>query len=91
MCHSSFAYLFERFPSFTQTFCNREVEEMFRQRVRPAVYSIRPPDDRSAFPAEFMEHVRYLPADEALKMEVRRLRAEHENPFGCVGGLQYVG
>ena len=28
---ASFAYLFERFPSFTQTFCFREVEEMVRQ------------------------------------------------------------
>ena len=39
----SFAYLFERFPSFTQTFCYREVLEMRRQGVTAPVYSIRVP------------------------------------------------
>ena len=38
---ASFAYFFERFPSFTQTFCFREVEEMVRQGMEPAIYSIR--------------------------------------------------
>jgi len=42
-----FAYLFERFPSFTQTFCFREVEEMVRQGMEPAIYSIREADEGS--------------------------------------------
>ena len=32
---TQFAYLFERFPSFGQTFCYREVAELARQGVTP--------------------------------------------------------
>lgn len=74
---ASFAYLFERFPSFTQTFCFREVEEMFRQKMAPAVYSIRPADEGSAFAPELVKTVRYLPSDEELTRQVKALRAEH--------------
>jgi colanic acid/amylovoran biosynthesis glycosyltransferase len=38
------AYLFERFPKFSQTFCYREIAEFFRQGVRPAIFSLRAPD-----------------------------------------------
>jgi len=38
------AYLFERFPKFSQTFCYREIAELFRQSVRPAIFSLRAPD-----------------------------------------------
>ena len=37
------AYLFERFPSFGQTFCYREVAELERQGTRAHVFSIRRP------------------------------------------------
>ena len=37
-------YLFERFPKFSQTFCYREIAELFRQGVRPAIFSLRAPD-----------------------------------------------
>ena len=40
-----FAYLFERFPSFTQTFCYREVAEMRRLGCTAPVFSIRKPED----------------------------------------------
>ena len=33
------AYLFERFPSFGQTFCYREVVELFGQGEKPAKLS----------------------------------------------------
>jgi len=36
--------LFERFPKFSQTFCYREIAELFRQGVRPAIFSLRAPD-----------------------------------------------
>ena len=39
------AYLFERFPSFTQTFCYREIAELRRQGVEPAIFSVRQPKD----------------------------------------------
>jgi colanic acid/amylovoran biosynthesis glycosyltransferase len=35
------AYVFERFPSFTQTFCVREILELERQGLRPLLFSIR--------------------------------------------------
>ena len=35
------AYLFERFPKFSQTFCYREIVELFRQGIRPAIFSLR--------------------------------------------------
>jgi colanic acid/amylovoran biosynthesis glycosyltransferase len=38
------AYLFERFPKFSQTFCYREIAELFRQGVRPAIFSLRSAD-----------------------------------------------
>jgi colanic acid/amylovoran biosynthesis glycosyltransferase len=38
-----FAYLFERFPSFSQTFCAREVEAMRRRGLAFPVFSIRRP------------------------------------------------
>ena len=37
------AYLFERFPSFGQTFCYREVAELERQGTKVHVFSIRRP------------------------------------------------
>ena len=75
---SSFAYLFERFPSFTQTFCFREVEEMFRQKMAPAVYSIRPADEQSAFDPALVQHVSYLPEGDELTATIRAARAEHK-------------
>ena len=74
---ASFAYLFERFPSFTQTFCFREVEEMVRQGMEPAIYSIRDADEVSAFDAALRGRVLYLPRDEQLSKAVRDLRAAH--------------
>ena len=41
----SFAYLFERFPSFVQTFVYREAVEMMRQGANPWLVSVRQPDD----------------------------------------------
>jgi len=58
-----FAYLFERFPSFTQTFCFREVLEMRRQGVRCSIWSIRDPrgEPRQDFPQELNGLTKYLP------------------------------
>jgi colanic acid/amylovoran biosynthesis glycosyltransferase len=36
------AYIFERFPKFSQTFCYREVAELFRQGITPLIFSLRP-------------------------------------------------
>ncbi len=66
------AYLFERFPSFTQTFCYREIDELRRQGVFPAIFSIRRPAGEPAqdWDAAIVREVQYLPGDEALVREV---------------------
>ncbi len=58
-----FAYLFERFPSFTQTFCVREVLEMRRQGVRVPIWSIRDPrtEPKQDFSSELDGLTAYLP------------------------------
>jgi glycosyltransferase involved in cell wall biosynthesis len=68
-----FAYLFERFPSFGQTFCYREVAELDRQDVAPPVFSIRNPKDEPPqdWDTRIVERVHYLPDEEELLEEVR--------------------
>jgi glycosyltransferase involved in cell wall biosynthesis len=72
-----FAYLFERFPSYTQTFCYREVEEMIRQGMEPAIYSIREAEEGTEFDPTLVRRVKYLPRDEALNKSVRQAREAH--------------
>src|SRR6266702_274982 len=69
-----FAYLFERFPSFGQTFCYREVAELARQGVNSPIFAIRnpknePPQD---WDPRIVERVHYLPDEEQLLREARR-------------------
>jgi glycosyltransferase involved in cell wall biosynthesis len=71
----AFAYLFERFPSFTQTFCYREVAEMRRLGCDVPIYSIRKPDDIPAdCPEDITSEVRYLPEPATLGGEMKTLR-----------------
>jgi glycosyltransferase involved in cell wall biosynthesis len=69
-----FAYLFERFPSFGQTFCYREVAELDRQDIAPPIFSIRNPKDEPPqdWDSRIVERVHYLPDEKALLEEVRR-------------------
>jgi colanic acid/amylovoran biosynthesis glycosyltransferase len=65
-------YLFERFPAFTQTFCARELAELYRQGAAPPVYSIRRPTE--ARPANIpLENipVYYLPNTNGLEFKLR--------------------
>jgi glycosyltransferase involved in cell wall biosynthesis len=68
------AYLFERFPSFTQTFCYREIVELQRQGLSPAIFSVRRPVNEAAqdWDATIVAQVEYLPGDEELVREVDR-------------------
>ena len=70
------AYLFERFPSWTQTFCYREVAEMERQGMAPWIWSIRRPEGEppQTFPAGLADRVRYLPEESELGDEFRWLK-----------------
>jgi colanic acid/amylovoran biosynthesis glycosyltransferase len=68
------AYLFERFPSFGQTFCYREVAELYRQGVSPPIFSIRNPKDEPPqdWDACIVEHVHYLPEEKELLDDVQK-------------------
>ena len=65
------AYLFERFPAFTKTFCAREVAELYRQNLRVPVFSIhRPNDDRPLnIPLNGVD-IRYLPDSNSLRFKM---------------------
>ena len=62
------AYLFERFPSFTQTFCYREVVELGRQNCMPQVFSIRRPEGESTgnWDPQLVRQVHYVPDEKEL-------------------------
>ena len=88
----SFAYLFERFPSFTQTFCYREVLEMRRQGVTVPVYSIRVPKDvPTDCPAELARAVSYLPEPDALALEMKTLRMLGRYPWKVIQTIRHWG
>src|SRR4051812_8792332 len=68
------AYLFERFPSFGQTFCYREVAELDRQEIAPPIFSIRNPKDEPSqdWDTRIVKQVHYLPDEKELLEEVQR-------------------
>jgi glycosyltransferase involved in cell wall biosynthesis len=89
---SGFAYLFERFPSFTQTFCYREVLEMRRQGANPPIYSIRrPPDIPSDCPADLASDVIYLPAPDELGRQMKTVRMLGRYPWPIVRDIRCWG
>jgi colanic acid/amylovoran biosynthesis glycosyltransferase len=71
---ASFAYLFERFPSFGQTFCYREVAELYRQGITPPIFSIRNPKDEPPqdWDTRIVKDVHYLPEENELLEQVQR-------------------
>ena len=88
------AYVFERFPTFTQTFCVREVRELERQGLNLLIFSIRdtrdePLDDH--FPAELIERVHFLPPNKDLVAEVTRMKDEDLLPQEVVLTLRHWG
>src|SRR4029434_158928 len=79
---SGLAYLFQRFPSFTQTFCYREIVELRRHGVSPAIFSVRRPVDEPAqdWDAAIVSEVAYLPGDEEVVREVDRAVRKEKLP-----------
>src|ERR1700746_3500552 len=71
---ANFAYLFERFPSFGQTFCYREVAELARQAITPPIFSIRNPkgEPPQEWDTRIVKRVHYLPEEKELIDDVRR-------------------
>ena len=72
---TQFAYLFERFPSFGQTFCYREVAELYRQGVKAPIFSIRRPKDEPPqnWDPQITERIQYLPEEAELVPEIDRI------------------
>jgi colanic acid/amylovoran biosynthesis glycosyltransferase len=87
-------YLFERFPAFTQTFCARELAELYRQGATPPVYSIRRPAERRPLnvPLENVP-VYYLPDTNSLgfKIRTRLIPAHLKNLWSGSGDLRDKG
>jgi colanic acid/amylovoran biosynthesis glycosyltransferase len=65
-------YLFERFPAFTQTFCAREIAELYRQGTALPVFSIRRPTEArpTNIPLDNIP-VYYLPDTNSLEFKIR--------------------
>ncbi|MEP6673111.1 MAG: glycosyltransferase family 4 protein [Chthoniobacter sp.] len=76
----SFAYLFERFPSFVQTFVYREAVEMVRQGMNPWLVSLRHPEDPGDLAEKLDVDVFYAPAEKALRAEVDARRERRQLP-----------
>ena len=85
------AYVFERFPSYTQTFCVREIMELKRLGVRPVIFSIHDTREEAVrhFPAELFECVQFLPPEEKLAEEVRQLIDAQQLPQSVVLTLRH--
>ncbi len=84
------AYLFERFPSFGQTFCYREVAELRRQGVELSIFSIRRPSDEPAenWDADIVASVCYLPEEAELVKEVERFICQRELPDAAIRAIK---
>ncbi len=90
---SRFAYLFERFPSFGQTFCYREVAELDRQEIVPAIFSVRKPKDEPPqdWDTRIVERAIYLPDEKELLEEVRRAVKKGKLDLEIVAALEEWG
>jgi len=87
----SVAYLFERFPSFLQMFCVREVEEMFQQGLNPLVFSIREAEEATPGQFPLAQKVNFLPDDAALTERVKALRKADQIPHEIWETFKYWG
>lgn len=88
-----FAYLFERFPSFGQTFCYREVAEMDRQDITVPIFSIRNPKEEPPqdWDNRIVERVQYLPEEKELLENVRRAAKKGKVATDIVAALDEWG
>ncbi|HMH04322.1 MAG TPA: glycosyltransferase family 4 protein [Candidatus Udaeobacter sp.] len=88
-----FAYLFERFPSFGQTFCYREVAELYRQGITPPVFSIRNPKDEPPqdWDTRIVRRVHYLPEEREMLEEVQRASKKRRLSPAIIAALDEWG
>lgn len=87
------AYLFERFPSFGQTFCYREVSELIGQGAEVSIYSIRRPSGEPSqdWNEEIVRRVVYLPDETELLAEITRCTREETLPAAALQAIQEWG
>jgi glycosyltransferase involved in cell wall biosynthesis len=84
-----FAYLFERFPSFVQVFCIREVEEMTAQGMDPMILSVREAETGGFESlAAQRQGISYIPDQDTLRKEVRELAAQKRIPRTILPAIQ---
>src|ERR1700741_1261187 len=76
----SFAYLFERFPSFVQTFVYREAVEMVGQGMNPWLVSVRRPDDPGELAEKLDGEIFYAAEEKELRAEVDARRERKQLP-----------
>jgi colanic acid/amylovoran biosynthesis glycosyltransferase len=90
---ASFAYLFERFPSFGQTFCYREVAELYRQGITLPIFSIRNPKDEPPqdWDTRVVRGVHYLPEEKELLEEVQRASKKRRLTPSIIAALDEWG
>jgi glycosyltransferase involved in cell wall biosynthesis len=88
-----FAYLFERFPSFGQTFCYREVAELYRQGITPPIFSIRNPKDESPqdWDTRIVRRVHCLPEEREMLEEVQRASKKRRLSPAIIAALDEWG
>lgn len=88
-----FAYLFERFPSFGQTFCYREVAELHRQGITPPIFSVRNPKDEPPqdWDTRIVERVHYLPEEKGLLDDVGRASKKRRLSPAIIAALDEWG
>lgn len=80
------AYVFERFPTFTQTFCVREILELEQLGVRTLLFSIHDTREENIrhFPAGLLERVHFLPKEECLIELVKQWKEANLLPQSVV-------
>ena len=90
---ANFAYLFERFPSFGQTFCYREVAELDRQGVASPIFSIRNPKDEppQEWDPRIIERVHYVPEEKELLNDVRSASKKRKLTPEIIAALDHWG
>jgi len=90
---ANFAYLFERFPSFGQTFCYREVAELDRQGVASPIFSIRNPKDEppQEWDPRIIERVHYVPEEKELLNDFRSASKKRKLTPEIVAALDHWG
>jgi glycosyltransferase involved in cell wall biosynthesis len=93
MSMTRFAYLFERFPSFGQTFCYREVAELDRQGITSPIFSIRNPKDEPSqnWDTRIVQRVHYLPEEKELLEDIRQAGKKRKIGADIVAALDEWG